>query len=671
LVIINTNNSPVVLFDSYGIIKEVNPSFASFFNIKSIKENMNITSFFNISFSRDRKKFLNSSLKKKYSKNIFFPFEVKIWEIEDGINSLFLIMIFCNSFIDDKLSHFSSDFDIKIRKTISIKAIINQTFSTIDYLKIPNTYKSIHVLKGNRLVQLFTDNIGRVSFSQHISDIGIIPGVFRTQKSIMLNDISGSNDYVVGPKADLGAVKSELAVPIIYKKKCYGVINLEHIDENVFTKDHQRLLEILSKRMSFFIKTLFIQNQIQTYEKRLLHLHDYLITITKINKLDKLIKITNKIILHIFECDRGSISFIEGDFLVHKHWLGKSSGPALKLRLDGPGNTVLVVNTKKPIMINQIENNLLYVGTNQVGLSKIKSELAVPIILGESEVIGVINLESPMENNWDEQHLQLLELYSSYFSLAYNYILKNQYLTELERTKLYHKKQKINKEVKENLFLLLNHEMKTPLTSIIGFSELLHSQEKNEKFKEFIKIIFIESNKLLNILNNIIQLSKIQSDNDDDITDVKKFKINLTTIMNDLYNYYFTQSNINNISLEWNNDHLEPVLGNQTQLHLAISNIISNAFKYTIKGNIKIYTYIKDDYNIIVISDTGMGVSKKTITEMLNINSGVVRQIDSKGSGIGFNLAHKIIKDHGGSISIKSKIGKGTSVEISLPIMKK
>lgn len=199
------------------------------------------------------------------------------------------------------------------------------------------------------------------------------------------------------------------------------------------------------------------------------------------------------------------------------------------------------------------------------------------------------------------------------------------------------------------------HEVRNPLTSIKGFIKLLEQGSNN---KEYFEIIFKEFDQIEEILKEFLTLAKPQ--------EIQLKKVNIQTIFNDVTILLKSEANLRNVEISQEfQPNLPQVLCDMTQIKQVFINIIKNSIEAIPNGgSVKIEGYVEDGNLLIKIIDNGIGISKeriKRLGEPYYCNK-------EKGTGLGLMLCYKIVRQHNGSIIVKSKENHGTTVEVRLPI---
>jgi len=213
----------------------------------------------------------------------------------------------------------------------------------------------------------------------------------------------------------------------------------------------------------------------------------------------------------------------------------------------------------------------------------------------------------------------------------------------------------------------VSHEFRTPLASIVGFAETIDSDDDmpQETRSEFNKIILAEAKRLANLINDILNFSKMESG---DIT-IKKEAAPLREILMNVVNSL--NRKIEKKSLEITTDFSEEdifVFGDKKWLEVVFENIIENSIKFTNpNGKISIFAKDSDDFAEIIISDTGAGIPENEIPYLFQKFFKGSKYSNEPGTGIGLCMAKQILDFHKGQIRISSEVNKGTSVLIKIP----
>ena len=222
-------------------------------------------------------------------------------------------------------------------------------------------------------------------------------------------------------------------------------------------------------------------------------------------------------------------------------------------------------------------------------------------------------------------------------------------------------------DIQDEFISTVSHELRTPLTSIRGFSQtLLGSWDKidEENKKKFIKIIEEQSNRLINLVENILTVSKTNAGN----LVLKKVDVNSSV---EKVLPLFTEQYKNHKFVFNRQKNVPPAIADEDKLQQVITNLIDNAGKYSEENTtITISVGLRGDYVVIKISDEGVGIKEEDFDKLFKKFSRLENHLTSKtqGNGLGLYITKQIVENMGGKISFSSKEGKGTVFEVQIPV---
>jgi signal transduction histidine kinase/DNA-binding response OmpR family regulator len=323
--------------------------------------------------------------------------------------------------------------------------------------------------------------------------------------------------------------------------------------------------------------------------------------------------------------------------------------------------------------------------------------ICIPVISGH-RVISVISLASL--HSFTEQTIQLIEDIKDTLNariegvLAYRMIkdfskkteLQNRELqaqkTELssqsaelleQNTELEMQKKQLNEanRFKTNFLSNMSHELRTPLNSVISLSGVLNrrlaKQIPDEEYS-YLEVIERNGKHLLELINDILDISRIEAGREE--LEITKFNAN--ALIADVVNMIQPQAKQKNIELLHSAKDSELFFtSDAAKCRHILQNLIANAVKFTEKGKVEVVAHTSDQNINVIISDTGIGIDENHIVHIFD----EFRQADGStsrkygGTGLGLAIAKKYANLLGGSIGVKSILGKGTEFTLSLPLL--
>lgn len=222
--------------------------------------------------------------------------------------------------------------------------------------------------------------------------------------------------------------------------------------------------------------------------------------------------------------------------------------------------------------------------------------------------------------------------------------------------------------IQDEFIATVSHELRTPLTSIRGFSQtLLASWDKlkEEDKKKFIKIIEEQSNRLINLVENILEVSKINTDK----PVYRKVDINasIEKVIQLLLQKYKNRKILTNYM-----PNLSPALLDEDKFQQIMMNLIDNACKYSEETcPVEISTlYLDSDNLLIEVKDEGVGIKAEDKTKVFDKFIRLENHLTSKtqGNGLGLYITKKLVEEMKGKIDFESEPNKGTTFRISFPV---
>lgn len=228
-----------------------------------------------------------------------------------------------------------------------------------------------------------------------------------------------------------------------------------------------------------------------------------------------------------------------------------------------------------------------------------------------------------------------------------------------------------HEKAKEQFMANMSHELRTPLNSIIGFSGILKNKEPKYDHTDLSRQINVSAKSLLNLINDILDLSKIQNDQ----FEINPYKFNaydeVSKNIEQFHGLLYDQSV--RFTHKVGEDLKGIFVGDWSRISQIILNLMSNAIKFTSKnGHIGYEVDYSEGYLKIVISDDGIGMSKttqdKVFKPFVQADGSITRQYG--GTGLGLSITQKLVEIMNGSIQLESKEGVGTTFIVMLPLEK-
>tara|TARA_R110001583_G_scaffold74156_5_gene205591 strand:+ start:18712 stop:21705 length:2994 start_codon:yes stop_codon:yes gene_type:complete len=370
---------------------------------------------------------------------------------------------------------------------------------------------------------------------------------------------------------------------------------------------------------------------------------------------------------------------------------------------DIPSEFGLIMQTEKLQVVKNLDQNSYFGFTTSIGNYSPQEILSFPIIT-DHKIQALISLSNL--GNYSSESIEIIKLSNSNINTSFSNILATQQTSSLAQTlsqsnqtlelqseELKEQAQELHNQTTElneqNRFLILkteeveqanrlkseflsnmSHELRTPLNSIMALSRTLILQSKdklNEEENSYLEIVERNGRNLLKLINDILDLSKIEAGKMDMYPKPIQLK-ELLQILNENLSPLASEKDIQLIINT--SDNIPEIETDEIRLHQILTNLINNAIKFTEKGTVTISAYKNETDINIEITDTGIGISDDYIKSIFD----EFRQIDGsssrkyEGTGLGLAIVKKLTDKLGGQINVSSIPGSGSCFLLKIPI---
>jgi signal transduction histidine kinase len=371
---------------------------------------------------------------------------------------------------------------------------------------------------------------------------------------------------------------------------------------------------------------------------------------------------------HLCSANDAQLLRVEGEILRLVAAFGVSAMPSVR-RLTRGHLVGRAVIDRKTIHVRDLEQALAEYPESTAAQYGVQSALAVPL-LRDGVALGVIRISRTEIQPFTDKQIVLLQTFADQAVIAIENVrlfkeleASNQEIAEKSR------QVEVASQHKSEFLANMSHELRTPLNAVIGFSEVLTDRmfgELNEKQEEYLKDIHASGIHLLSLINDILDLSKVEAGRMElELTD-----FHLPTALDNALMLVRERAGRRSLALQMSVDErLGQIRADERKIRQVVLNLLSNAIKFTPEGGrIEVAAVSKDESVEVSVSDTGVGIAPEdqqaVFEEFRQVGTAEKK---AEGTGLGLTLCRKFIELHGGRIWVKSQVGVGSTFTFTIP----
>ncbi|MBI5207040.1 MAG: response regulator [Candidatus Firestonebacteria bacterium] len=547
-----------------------------------------------------------------------------------------------------------SDLGLKLTSSKTLQEISDNIVScALGLTKTPAGSLVLYDDKENTLNLLATKGFSE-EFSKtktyHVRKGGMTEYILQQNKPIVINDLSMQPSFN-NPLMLKEKVSSLIATTLKCEGKTIGILYVDDFVVREYMPEQIASLSLLAMEAAFGIEKIRLLTQLENKNIELKKTTDYMKAILD-NSADMIV--TTDSTTKIVEFNKG------GEHILGYKYEDVVGTTAERFYRHAKERQKIIEKIQKEGEIANYETKLRHKDGRLVDISLSISQLKDK----NGEVIGTVGMSKDITK---QKHLEK-KLRESNKELAKK-------ITEV---------QKIDK-MKSDFLSVVSHELRTPLTSILGFAKMIHKKFERDivpnlnmedskisnttgKITDNLKIITSEGERLARLINNVLDLAKIEAGKLEwKMEPVKVEDICQTAI-------YATSSLAEERKLELKfipEQHLPMINVDKDRLIQVVTNIISNAIKFTNSGSVTCTAKKIKDHIEIRIQDTGIGIKPEHISKVFEkfkqVGEGDTISDRPKGTGLGLTICKEIVEAHGGKIWVESEYGKGSTFIFYLP----
>jgi signal transduction histidine kinase len=508
---------------------------------------------------------------------------------------------------------------------------------------------------------------------------GIIGWVASSGEFLLTNDVSKEPRFL--PHLALPGTKAELSLPLSLGERILGVLDVQSKQVNAFDESDLFVLQSLADQVAIAIENARLYTMTdQALAKRLEELAIMQEIDRQLNATldyDRVMDLTLDCAIQMTKADGGLIGMVAQEqdgmqLLATRGYPREHESSPGKLWPIDCGIVGRVVRTGQPVLVSDVTQDPDYVSA----ISETRTQLTVPI-RREEQVRGVISVESSKSAAFDEDDLTFMTRLADHAAIA------------IENARLYSDLKQAN-EAKSEFVSIVSHELKTPMTSIKGYADLLvkgAAGEISEMQQKFLRVIRSNVDRMNTLVSDLLDISRIESG---------RLKLHIQSIpvkavVDEVVQTMQERITAKELALTVEvPEDLPPVRADEGRLIQVLTNLISNAYRYTLPGgkiSVKATVWPNGpppgkarsvlpgeqhphQYLCLSVSDTGIGISskdqKRIFDKFFRGDDPVVRE--TTGTGLGLSIAKSIVELHEGQMWFQSEPGQGSIFSFTVPL---
>ncbi|MDD4515048.1 ATP-binding protein [Massilibacteroides sp.] len=237
------------------------------------------------------------------------------------------------------------------------------------------------------------------------------------------------------------------------------------------------------------------------------------------------------------------------------------------------------------------------------------------------------------------------------------------YRRQLEKAKQYAEELLVKQE---KVMLTISHDIRAPLSSILGYVELLLKRKPDERQRYYLENMSSSSNHILSLVNDLLDFHRLDSGK----MEIQKVPFNIKPLFDDIFASFKPIADAKKLTFSIDMDEVDmdlTYLGDTIRIRQIVSNLLSNAIKFTNEGEVRMSVRIRDKQLCLSVSDTGQGIPEEEQAGIFGEFTRLKKE-KAEGFGLGLSITRKLVELMGGSISLESTVGKGSVFYLDFPL---
>jgi signal transduction histidine kinase/ActR/RegA family two-component response regulator/putative methionine-R-sulfoxide reductase with GAF domain len=489
-----------------------------------------------------------------------------------------------------------------------------------------------------------------------------------------IDDVLADPDYGRRDLQQVGGYRSVIAAPLVLDDAVVGVLNLWRFEVRPFRRRELDLVSGFAGAAAMAVNGVRLVRQLESRSNELAVKVEELEALRDVGEavgssldIDSVLASIARHAVELSDTDGGSImgySEIDQRFVVRSTYrtapdvVERLSSTIIRLDETLVGRSA---TTRQPIAVSDMRDAPLDPHLEVLLADGWLSLAAIPM-LREDRIVGALIVRRRRPGPFAPETLETLAAFASQSALA------------LVNAQLYRALEEQSRELEEasrhksEFLASMSHELRTPLNAVLGFSEVLLERmfgDLNERQEEYLRDIHGSGRHLLELLNDILDLSKVEAGR----MELSYTVLDVRTLLDDAASMVREGAETGGLSLEVDVTDEPAVYADELRVRQVLLNLMANAVKFTpAGGSVTVRAHRVGDRVAIEVADTGVGIPPEDQERIFeSFQQGGRGPSREEGTGLGLTLSRRLIELHGGMLTVASEVGVGSEFRFTLP----
>ncbi|MDA8637166.1 ATP-binding protein [Rhodospirillales bacterium] len=333
---------------------------------------------------------------------------------------------------------------------------------------------------------------------------------------------------------------------------------------------------------------------------------------------------------------------------------------------DNIGSCGTAAYRKETVIVSDIATHPYWTEISELALDAgLKASWSQPIFASDGNVLGTFAMYYKEIRSPSDAELSFIKETANLAGIAIEFYQKETALRAAVSNA------ELASKAKSEFLAMMSHELRTPLNAILGFSDMLRGAHlgdiNSQSYQEYASDIHKSGQHLLGLIDDVLDISAIEAGK----RVLQKEKVDVKDLLDDCFRSFLPQAKENRINISYTiADAVQHIYADLRSVKQIILNLVSNAVKFTENnGEIAVSVKKADEYTIIEVRDTGVGIPAETLLHITEpFTQGHANpMLSQKGYGLGLSIVKQLVMAHDGTVKLQSEVGTGTTAIVVLP----